>query len=536
MDPMVNVPVDGFGLDGLVADIPSPKRNARQLSVAANIRIQDGELATIPATTVAHDFTTRTPVFGQAFYMSDDSGGHIVCFDDNTIVYIDSTGAEVDVTPTPAPTVTDYYYACQVNDMFFLTNGTDLPWQLTQADAQTAQPFVTMLNWDPLYRARIFEPFKSYVVAAGITISGAEQRSLVKWSHPLSPGDQQLFWDHTDPTLLAGENQLAVSGRNITAVKALRDNMLIFFDQSMWRMANVGGEYVMAFSKVFTDDGAAGPFSMADYDGTMIVVGFHDIYATDGNTKQSLSDRRVTRLFYKNAVIDDQLKMAYYPERREMFILHKTNASYNEADTALIYNVDYGAFTMMRLPGPAGAGGAKQFYLGPKFGQSDITYDETLGLGWTYDNQGETTYNSIRTTDDDIVFYLLSGESNNLQAMDGQLATVHEPALVYAELDRIDMQELFKSTGDKVKYISRMFPRASGGGQLQLSVGVSMLPTGGVEWKGWTTHALATGWAVGARAAGRYLGLRMRMPAGETDMFTLQGLDMELMVPDAGRR
>ncbi len=69
MDPMVNVPIDGIGLSGLVSDIPSPKRNASQLSVADNIRIQDGELSTIPATTVAYDFTTRTPVYAHPFYL-----------------------------------------------------------------------------------------------------------------------------------------------------------------------------------------------------------------------------------------------------------------------------------------------------------------------------------------------------------------------------------------------------------------------------------------------------------------------------------
>jgi hypothetical protein len=533
MDPMRNIPINGFGVGGLVVDISPTRRTPAQLSVADNLRIQDGELATIPAPTNSLTFT-KTPVYAHPFYLTDDSGGHVIVYDDETISFFDSTGAETNITPAPSPTNGSHWMGVQINDIFILTNGIDTPWQITQQGI--GGPMVPLVNWPTNYRARLFANYKGYVVAAGITVDGTEMRSLVKWSHPVSPGDTSLFWDHTDPTLLAGENVLAVEGRNINAIQSLRDNLMIYFDQATWRMSFVGGEYVMAFAKVFTDDGAVGPFAMADYDGTAIVVGFHDIYATDGFNKRSLSDGKLTRSFYRQLKIDGGLRMAYYPERREMFITYKSNESLTEFDLALIYNVDADAFTTMRIPGPTGTGGVTQFYMGPKFTSTDTDYDAAGAAGWTYDNSTERTYNSIREEDDDIEFYMLSGQERQLKIMDGQLVTVHEPSLVYAEVDRVDMSVLFESTGDKIKYLSRMFPQAQGSGALQMSVGVSMLPAGGMEWKSWYTHQMATGWAVGARAAGRYIGFRVRMPTGNTEMFTLSGFDAELMVPDGGRR
>ena len=533
MDPMRNFPINNFGTAGLVVDMPPTKRTPAQLSVADNLRIQDGEIATIPAPVTALSLS-KVPVYGKAFYLTDDSGGHIIVYADNTIAYFDSTGAETDITPAVAPTSGAHWMGVQINDIFILTNGVDLPWQITQDTIGTQ--LVPMTNWPANYRARLFATYKGYMVCAGITIDGTESRSLVKWSHPVSPGDQVLYWDHLDPTLLAGENVLAVEGRNINAIQSLRDNLMIYFDQAAWRMSFVGGEYVMAFTKVFTDDGAVGPFAMADYDGTAIVVGFHDIYATDGFNKRSISDRKLTRSFYRQLNIDAGLRMAYYPERREMFITYKSNADYNEFDLALIYNIDADAFTTMRIPGPSGTGGCSQFYMGPKFTATDVTYDDAGTSGWTYDGEAGRTYNAIRTEDDDIEFYLLAGQEQELKTMDGQLGTAHEPALVYAEIDRLDMEPLFASTGDRVKYISRMFPQAQGSGALQMSVGVSMLPTGGMEWKPWHTHQMSNGWAVGTRAAGRYIGFRLRMPAGSSEMFTLAGFDAELMVPDGGRR
>ena len=534
MEPMRGVPIPAFGVQGLANDQPEHTRSPKQLAKADNLRIQDGALTTIPALTVAGE-TSQTPVEAMAFYTLDDTGGHIIFYDDFTIVYYDSTLAELDITPTPAPTALTYS-AVQINDLLFITNGTDRPWQITQTELQSGGTLTSMLNWPLSHRCRLLESYKGFCVAAGVTINGLEQRSMVKWSHPLSPGDAELFWDQTDATLLAGENVLAVAGRNIMALDSLRDNCMIYFDRSVWRMSFVGGGLVMDFAKVFDDDGAVGPHAVANYDGTAVVFGYNDIYAHDGFSKRSISDGKVTRQIYRNAKIDGTIRATYYAERREVFFLHRTNDSYTEPNVALIYAIDYDAFTTMEFPGANNMGGATLMYLGPKFNAVDVTYEDKAGPGGEYESHTGISYQSLRSTDENLDFYVLSSTAKQLLVMDNQTATAHDAGSVYARVERIDMTPLFGSTGDRIKYISRLFPQGTGSGTIQISVGVAMLPTGGIEWGPWVNFDLSTDWAADCRASGRYIGIQVRSAPGDQSMWSLSGFDFELMRPDAGRR
>ena len=277
MDPIRHFEVRGFGLSGLIKDSPATRRDASMLSVADNVRIQDGALSTIPTPITAIDFGGRIPAWSQPFYLTDENGGHVVAFTNNTVVFFSATRQEYDITPADITTV-DRLHGCQVNDIFVLTNGVDHPWQITQGQLLQNQQMEHLVNWPAEYRASVFEGLKGYCVAAGIRINETRQRSMVKWSHPLSPGDEAFFWDHTDPSLLAGENVLGVAGRDIEGLQPLRDNMIIYFDLAVWRMSIVGGDLVMGFARLFTDDGAVGKDAFTDYDGRAIVVGHRDIY------------------------------------------------------------------------------------------------------------------------------------------------------------------------------------------------------------------------------------------------------------------
>lgn len=538
MEPMRDIPIAAFGSQGLASDQSEHTRTPRQLSQATNVRIQDGVLSSIPAMVETHTFI-KTPIWAMPFYMSDDSGGHIIFFADFTIEYVDSTGAITNLTPngvTGEVPSNANYFGVQVGDMLLITNGVQLPWQITQAEILAGNRLYTMPNWPANYRCRLLEVYKGFVFAAGITIDAIDQRSMVKWSHPFSPGDTELYWDHTTQTLLAGENVPVSPGRNVMAMQVLGDQLMIYMDQSVTRCSYVGGGLIFDFAKTSIDDGCVGPRAVASYDTFAIVVGFSDIYRHDGFSKLSLSDGKITRRLYRNAAIDSTIQAAYYPERREVFILHKESESYTQNNSALIYNIENNAFTLMRLPGPDNTGGACAMYLGSKFAQTDTSYTEAGAAGWTYDNSGLRTYNSIRTSDENLDFCLVSTTAKNIEAFDLQDSIAHDPTNIYAECIKIDMVPLFGSTGDKIKYISRIFPQATSDGSIELSFGVAMLPTNEIEWKPWVRYDMATDWAVDQRAAGRYLGVRMRNCSDCPQMFSLTGFDFELMFPDAGRR
>ena len=549
MNPMQHVRVDGFGSAGIVRDIAYSQRTMQMLHNATNVRIQDGQLSSIPANQNAQNLP-KAPVFAHPFFAYDESGGHVIVYEDNTVAYWDSGGNEHDITPTPAPSAnaTEYWYATQVNDIFVLTNGIDPPWQITQAQLQSAGALETMPNWQSNYRAKVLEPLKGYLVAADLTIDGVYRKGLIKWSHPLAPGDEAFLWDHTDPTILAGENELSVKGRDIRALQPLRDQLIIYLDQEVWRMTEVGGGYVFGFSPVFKDDGIVGAHAWCEADGKAIVCGFRDIYIHDGHNRQSLSDAKIGRWWYRYARIDSSIQVCYYPHRQEVFILYRTNDDYREFNAALIYNIQSNAFTVMELPGTDSLGGCSRMYMGLSFGAEinatpDIWSGEVTGT-WDDDAAAEPWNKPIVDFDQKLLPFMISRGSQEILLMDQASGVPHQAGSIYVDTIMQPMWDVFPTAGDKIKYLSRIYPRMQGVGVMAWSIGTSQTPADSVDWKPWRDFYIGPDQdndipldrSVDVRGAGHYLSFRLRMGTTRWAAWTLSGLDMELLVPQAGRR
>ena len=543
MEPMRHVNVSGFGGQGITLDVPFSLRNLQQLQEGRNIRLQDGMLSTIPKNNVAISLQPD-PVYACPYYTYDETGGHIICYLNGNIDYIDATGAILDITPDTPPTDNGgYWYSTQLNDILVLTNGLNVPYQITQTDLQASGKLTEMVNWPANYRARIFEPLKGYLVASGLTVDGFQRRALVKWAHPLAPGETDFLWDHLDDTLLTGENELAVSGRDIRAMQPLRDNMLIYFDQAVWGMSEVGGGFVFGFRQVFKDDGCVGPEAWCEVDGQALVVGFRDIYKTDGFNRTSLSDGKIGRWFYRHAAITDDIEVSYYPDRQEVFILHKTSENYREHNRALIYNVLSNAFTVMTLPGVDNLGGATRLYQGGQFNGTDMKWSSFEDDVEFWSNTSGS-WASMQENDQKLYHLLLNRGGQQLEVMDQESNTPHEGGNIYIETRLCPLWDLFPTAGDKIKFITRIYPRMTGTGRVKFAVGVAEFANGPVEWKPWVGFQLGDSpdgedlkdYAVDVRAAGRFIGIRVSMGYRHWAMFQLEGFDMEIGIPDMGRR
>ena len=539
MTKTATIPVTDFGRHGIVSDRPAAGRSFSELTDADNVRVTERGIATLPQLTEAMSFD-ETPTYMAPFFLSDNSGGHIVCFDNGDIHYISSLQEVQDITPDVRPTTSDYYFHTQVNNLLVLTNGTDIPWIISQETLQTSGKLEPMANWPSNYRARIFTSFKGYLFAGRVTIDGVENRALAKWSHPLSPGDTDFFWDHTDPTLLSGENQMAVAGRNMMGMHSLRDHVYIYFDTAVWRASEVGGGLVMRFDQVLVDDGCVGPFAFCDVGGRALVFGFHDIYLLDGYNAQSITNGKIEQALFQNARITEKIRLVYYSHRQEVFILIEQKPNLNEADTALIWNARLNAFTSMRIPGINGLGGVSNMYNGVKFGGQDLTYDdlehpESPDFGISYDEFLDS-YNSVSGYDEGLVLYLVSHEDKKLYLADQATTKCHGPENVLIAVDHIDMAQYYGSAGDKMKAIVRIYPYAIGQGTLRWTIGGGDTFNVGKQFWPAIEQDLVNDYAVDSRMAARYLALKVTQGSGEDRNFVISGFEFETMVPHAGRQ
>lgn len=360
---------------------------------------------------------------------------------------------------------------------------------------------------------------------------------MVKWSHPYADGDTTTYWDHTDPTILAGENLLSEPGREITALQPFRDSLMIYFDRRTWKANFVGGQYVFNFEQVFTDDGCVGPHShVVTHDGA-IVFGHRDVYIHDGFTKRSLTDGKMTRYIYDTVDLTFPPVGAWYPKRNEVYFLCRSYAS-GDGNLLFIANTihEY-AFTEV-VAELNGDGILKHIGVGPRPSDGAVVYTD-----WTtetYDEFGDTTYSQLSGEDETVTLLGVSESQGVVWNMDyagasGLVTTFRRDAMI--EHRAIDLDEMGMGA-NKIIYLNRILPQMSGTGVVKFTIGTHETPEGSISWKAAATYNLDddTDYAVDVRAAGRYLAYRIE-PNDPADpaLFSLSGMDLEVSAP-RGRR
>lgn len=245
---------------------------------------------------------------------------------DQTKLYATDGAAHAEVTRASG-----VYGAFDINRMWdgnvfggipVYTNGVDKPqaWLLPGLSTD----FQDLPNWTAANLARIIRPYKSFLVAMGVSKTGAYLPNLVWWSHPADPGTLPISWDITDPTKLAGELDLVdeyVGG--IRDALPLRDALIIYKDNAVWGLQFIGGNDVMRSYMILGGIGILGPHCA-----TYVNQGRQHLFATngdlvvfDGQNTDSVLDKKMKS--YLSNTIDTNVA-----ERSFVFALERTNEAY----------------------------------------------------------------------------------------------------------------------------------------------------------------------------------------------------------------
>lgn len=171
-------------------------------------------------------------------------------------------------------------------------------------DLNTGHRFQALDNWPAATVCRSMRAYKNFLVALNVTKAGARFPFMVKWSHPADPGAVPVSWDETDPTLDAGEADLAEGYDAIVDGLQLRDSLMIYKESSVWRMDYTGGPYVMAFAKVLGTSGAMNRNCATEVDGFHFVLTGSDCIVHDGQSATSVLDKTTRRSLFQ--LIDAQ--------------------------------------------------------------------------------------------------------------------------------------------------------------------------------------------------------------------------------------
>ena len=143
-------------------------------------------------------------------------------------------------------------------------------------------------------------PFKSFLVACGVTESGLYQPNKVWWSD--STTDVGLSgapnWDYETPASLSGQVEIDPESGSINTAVQLNENLIIYTDTSASAMTFVSGRLVMQFRRLF-NKGAAGLHCVAEFNNQHFCVAQDQIYLHDGSTVNLIGKDRVEEEFFK---------------------------------------------------------------------------------------------------------------------------------------------------------------------------------------------------------------------------------------------
>lgn len=437
----------------------------------------------------------KSPQYALPF-LSDNTPYWFIC--SNESIFRTEGSVYLDVTRTSGPYTADSSFKWNggfLSGVAVLNNGKDKPQTIS---ANSGLNFEDLDNWPDTLRAKVVRPYKNYLVALNITKSSVNMPTVVKWSSPADPGGVPFTWDETDPTNDAGENPLADTAGAIVDGKKLRDQFIIYKEDSVYTMRYVGGVYVFQFQQLFDDVGMLAPNCVAEFDGKHFVIGQGDVYVHNGVQKSSVIDGKMKNYLF-NAIRNSETKATFVvPDysSSEMWICFQSSgeaSSSGFADRAAIWNWQENTWTLRDLPNISYATYGVVDPRAPDDWNSDPLAWDTDSSVW-----GSSTYNPAKNK------LLLVSAVNKETYVVGEVS-LFDGNPFKCTLVRTD---LYGGDDLHIKNVHSITPHIRGDGNVSVFVGSSNIQDSPVRWQGPYHFAIGKDYKIDCRISGRYVGVR----------------------------
>lgn len=353
--PLRSVSIDKAGEVGLTPDYPATEAPPNAWTAGRNVRFADGEVVTFPGHDVGGENSLQDAIWSlhtvssatQHYWVNlgPAAGGGVIpkayAFDGTTFHDISPSTA---FTSARNQVITGGF----LNGFLIVNNQQDVPhtW-----DLNTGNVMVPLANWDTNWRARAIATFKGYIMAVGITDTGNLFPNRIKWSDEASAGALPGDWDETDPTIQAGELELADTTAALVGLAQMRNEMVVYTERECAALALVGGSTVFRARTIATQAGAISERAIGRVFGKHVVITDNDIVMNDGQNIQSIADER-TRRFMFSQLDEDNYGFAFTQVHRlknEVWFCFPS-AGMDYCDLALVWNWSDNTWGVRDLP------------------------------------------------------------------------------------------------------------------------------------------------------------------------------------------
>lgn len=501
------ITIPNAGQVGVVSDATPRDLPLNAWSDALNLRFRDGYAERFGGTTGIFTAPSVTP-YWLAPYTTATTRFWVHA--GLTAVYVDDGTTRTDITGTaPTGAIDDRWTGGALNGVLVMNNGKDVPqyW-----GGNVASNLATLTGWDANWRCKALRPFKNYLVALNITKTSTNYPHMVKWSAAADPGTVPASWNEADPTIDAGEVDLAETGDVLVDAAVLNDALMIYKERTCYAMRYIGGLSIFAFQRV-ADVGALARNCVVSTPLGHVVLGAGDLVLNTGQSSQSVLTGRMRRWLFANmdSVYYARSFLAANPRRNEVWCCFPYVGD-STCTRALVWNWTDNTLSVRELPNVT----AGDFGLIPAGSAETWASDSDTWLSdgslW---NQTEFNASDAR---------LLVCNSSQLLLADA--GTSEYGGALSAKLERIG---LALDSPNVVKSVRAVYPRIEGpsGATLTIEVGATLDDEQGVTWSAPATYTIGSTRKADVFATGRFLALRIK--SADNFAWRLKSIDLDVI-------
>ena len=499
---MAIVTIKDVGSIGFIPDIPPHELPVQAWSGVKNIRFSENSAKKF----LGHTQIFGTPGVSPIWHIPIISEGSLYWIYAGTDkVYVTDGVTHKDISNGTYIVTEDVGWTGGIlNGVPILNPGVSTPQMWNPVDFATPQMLSNLTAWPAATQARVMRPFLYYMVAYNVTKNGVQHPYMVKWSHTADPGTVPTSWDHTDPTKDAGEVELAETNGEIVEALPMRNINVVYKTDSVWAMRFVGGNDIFAFEDLFREFGALSRRCIKDYLGRHVVFGFGDIIIHDGQQAESIVNNRTRRWLF-NQIDGDSYKtsfVTYIQDKKEMWFCFP-EVGESRPTSALVWNIREDTFGHRELPNAAHA----------DWGVLDINPSEVWDTDTQEWDQDLTVWNQQLFNPVDRGLMVSDPNSNMLWRMDD--TNQFNGQNVQCFLERVGLPVAGRDRRgelvvdyDSVKFVSRIRPKMTSTGPVQISVGSQMQDNDPVTWKGPKSFNPVTDFELYFEVTGRLIAVR----------------------------
>lgn len=475
----MRVPLGDLAQFGVNKDLEGYNLPPQAWTDAKNVRLQDGKLVRFTGHVEALAGSPIQPFWNLHVLDSTASSHWIVAGLEN--VYDFSSSVYSLITNVGYTYLADQdrlWNGGQLGNIPIINNGSDVPQMWSPVSS--SQRLVDLTNWPSTIRCAVIKPFKNYLFALDLTISGTRFGHRVRISHPAAPGAVPISWDPLDATKDVYENEVGdVDSGFLMDAEPMRDFMCLYKERSTHGAQFIGGKDKWRIFPIFSGIGAFQPACVVSFaeNSMQAVMTGDDIVIHNGQTPQSILTERLRRWLVTNIDIANYKSSFLIHNQQEKEIwacIPLSGSAY--PNLALIWNYSKNVLTFRELDQFTNIAGG----MIPAASEGDWDSDDQ---SWDGDLTAWETFTHPPFIRRLLACKPLEQKLHHLDITDSFNGTNYTASIEKFGFDILGLTKTGQIVRDReaMRFVKRVYPQASGS-PFFVQLGMQNEIEGDIEW------------------------------------------------------